>query len=181
MEQSIVFAGFGGQGVLTAGLIVANVAMQEGKEVLWMPAYGGQMRGGKSYSLVKMDDAPICHPDIEELDVLVAMNRPSLEGFSKFVKKGGLVLINSDTIGDEVPFEMEGVTSYRIPFATIARGVDNAKGANIAALGYLLKLTGLFDKDVFKAGLLKYFEEKGKGAYAEKNAAALEAGFTYRK
>ena len=112
MEQSIVFAGFGGQGVLTAGLIVANVAMQEGKEVLWMPAYGGQMRGGKSYSLVKMDDAPICHPDIEELDVLVAMNRPSLEGFSKFVKKGGLVLINSDTIGDEVPFEMEGVTSY---------------------------------------------------------------------
>ena len=76
---------------------------------------------------------------------------------------------------------MEGVTSYRIPFATIARGVDNAKGANIAALGYLLKLTGLFDKDIFKAGLLKYFEDKGKGTYAEKNAAALEAGFAYQK
>lgn len=179
MERSIVFAGFGGQGVLTAGLIVANVAVQEGKEVLWMPAYGGQMRGGKSYSLVKMDDAPICHPDIEELDVLVAMNRPSLEGFSKFVKKGGLVLINSDTIGDDVPFEMEGVTSYRIPFATIARGVENAKGANIAALGQLLKLTGMFELETFKKGLLKYFEDKGKGAYAEKNAAALDAGYQY--
>ncbi len=180
MEKSIVFAGFGGQGVLTAGLIVANIAMQEGKEVLWMPAYGGQMRGGKSYSLVKIDDAPICHPDIEELDVLVAMNRPSLEGFSRFVKKGGLVLINSDTVGEDVPFEMEGVQVKRIPFATIARGADNAKGANIAALGQLLKITGMFDPEAFKAGLLKYFEEKGKGIFAEKNASAFEAGYQYQ-
>ncbi len=180
MEKSIVFAGFGGQGVLTAGLIVANVAMNAGKEVLWMPAYGGQMRGGKSYSLVKIDDVPICHPDIEELDVLVAMNRPSLEGFSNFVKKGGLVLINSDTIGEDVPFEMEGVTAHRIPFATIARSVNNGKGANIAALGQLLKLTGMFDSELFKTGLLKYFEDKGKGAYAEKNAAAFDAGYNYQ-
>lgn len=179
MEQAIVFAGFGGQGVLTAGLIIANVAMQEGKEVLWMPAYGGQMRGGKSYSLVKMDDAPICHPDIEELDVLVAMNRPSLESFSKFVKKGGLVFINSDTIGDDVPFASEGITVLRVPFATIARGVENEKGANIAALGQLLKVTGMFDYATFEAGLLKYFADKGKDAYAAKNKAALLAGYTY--
>ena len=75
---------------------------------------------------------------------------------------------------------MEGVTSYRVPFATIARGVDNAKGANIAALGYLLKLTGMFEPETFKTGLLKYFEDKGKGAYAEKNAAALDAGYNYK-
>ena len=179
MERSIVFAGFGGQGVLTAGLIVANVAMNEGKEVLWMPAYGGQMRGGKSYSLVKIDDAPICHPDIEELDCLVAMNRPSLEGFSKYVKKGGLVLINSDTVGDEVPFEMEGVRVIRTPFATIAREVNNAKGANIAALGQLLKITEMFEPETFKSGLRTYFEDKGKGKYAQANAAAFDAGYQY--
>lgn len=180
MEKSIVFAGFGGQGVLTAGLIAANVAMSEGKEVLWMPAYGGQMRGGKSYSLVKIDDAPICHPDIEALDALVAMNRPSLEAFSGYVKKGGLVLINSDTVGAEVPFEKEGVVALRTPFASLSREAGNEKGANIAALGQLIRLTGLFAPEEFKSGMRKYFEEKGKGAYAEKNEAAFDAGYGYQ-
>lgn len=180
MEKDIVFAGFGGQGVLTAGLIVANVAKDEGKEVLWMPAYGGQMRGGKSYSLVKYSEEKICHPDIEELDVLVAMNRPSLEGFSDFVKPGGLVLINSDTIGNDVTFEKEGVRVIRAPFATIAREVKNSKGANIAALGMLIREEKLFDYEIFEKGLLKFFEEKGKVAFADINKAALKAGFDYK-
>ena len=177
--MDIVFAGFGGQGVLTSGLIVAYAAQNEGKEVLWMPAYGGQMRGGKSYSLVKFDDKQICHPDIEELDVLVAMNRPSLEEFSKFVKPGGLILINSDTIGDEIPFEMEAVRIIRAPFASMAQKVNNPKGANIAALGTLLKITGMFSLNSFRKNLLEYFDSKGKGAYAAINEAALEEGYRY--
>lgn len=177
--MDIVFAGFGGQGVLTSGLIVAHAAKGAGKEVLWMPAYGGQMRGGKSYSLVKFDDKPVCHPDIEELDALVAMNRPALEGFSQYVKQGGLILINSDTVGDEVDFSMSGVRVLRAPFASLARGVNNSRGANIAALGLLLHETEMFPFDFFQESLLAYFREKGKDAYAAVNAAAFEAGYNY--
>ena len=177
--MDIVFAGFGGQGVLTSGLIVAHAAKSAGKEVLWMPAYGGQMRGGRSYSLVKFDDKPVCHPDIEELDALVAMNRPGLEGFSQYVKQGGLILINSDTVGDEVAFDMDGVRILRAPFASMARKVDNPRGANIAALGLLLRETEMFPPDHFRESLLAYFREKGKDAYAEVNAAALDAGYNY--
>lgn len=179
MEKCIVFAGFGGQGVLTSGLILANIAMDAGKEVLWMPAYGGQMRGGKSYSLVKFDETPICHPDIESLDCLVAMNRPSLESFSPFVKKDGLILINSDTVEDDVPFEKEGIKVMYVPFASLAKEADNPKGANIASLGLLMKLTGLFTYEQTKEGLLKYFKEKGKDSYAAINVAALDKGFNY--
>ena len=76
--MEIVFAGFGGQGVLTAGLIVAEMALENGKNVTWMPAYGPTMRGGKAYSVVKYADGMIGGPDMEELDALVAMNEPSL-------------------------------------------------------------------------------------------------------
>lgn len=179
MEREIVFAGFGGQGVLTAGLIVAHVAMDTGKEVLWMPAYGGQMRGGKSYSLVKFSDEPICHPDIEELDVLVAMNRPSLEAFSGYLKPDGLLIINSDAVGEEVSVLSETVRVIRFPAVQTARNVQNPKGANIATLGKMIAETGFFSLDEVQSGLLKFFEEKGKGAYAAVNAAALKAGFDY--
>lgn len=177
MEKSIVFAGFGGQGVLTAGLILANVANDCGKQVLWMPAYGGQMRGGKSYSLVKFDDQPICHPDIESLDILVAMNQPSLEEFSRYSADDGLILINSDTVPDKIILDLPGRTILRAPFASMARDVQNPKGANIAALGYLLKITSFFDYSVFEEGMLRYFAGKGKDSFASINAAALKKGY----
>ena len=82
--MEIVFAGFGGQGVLTAGLIVAEMALENGKNVTWMPAYGPTMRGGKAYSVVKYADGMIGGPDMEELDALVAMNEPSLQRSGKW-------------------------------------------------------------------------------------------------
>ena len=175
--MNIVFAGFGGQGVLTAGLIVANIAIRSGLEVLWMPAYGGQMRGGKSYSLVKFDKEPICHPDIENLDVLVAMNRPSLEGFAGFVKPGGLILINSDTVGNEVAADYPNLKAIRAPFATAAKEVQNLKGANIAALGMMASLTGVFSETDFKEGMKDYFDSKGKAKFSQLNEAAFDAGY----
>ena len=180
MEKEIVFAGFGGQGVLTAGLIVAHAANAAGLNVLWMPAYGGQMRGGRSYSLVKISEDAICHPDIEALDVLVAMNQPSLEGFSGYVKDGGLILINSNTVGDEAFICPENIRSLRVPFADLARSVDNPKGANIVALGVLLAQTDLFPFSSFEEEMLKYFTGKGKASYARLNSAALETGYNFK-
>lgn len=179
MEKEIVFAGFGGQGVLTAGLILAHAANKKGKQILWMPAYGGQMRGGKSYSLVKISSEPVCHPDIEQLDVLVAMNLPSLEGFSGYVRKDGLILINSDVIPEEAQPALPGIRVLRAPFASLAKEAGNLKGANIAALGLLLRETELFSRDYFEEVMLQYFAEKGKSAYSDQNRAAFRAGYDY--
>lgn len=179
MEREIVFAGFGGQGVLTAGLLMAHAANASGLQVLWMPAYGGQMRGGKSYSLVKFSEEPICHPDIEALDALVAMNLPSLEEFSPYVREGGLILINQDTIPDEYTFEKPGIQVLRVPAASLARSAGNEKGANIAALGVLLRERNYFDPEFFEAEMNRYFAEKGKTVYAKRNADALKKGYEY--
>ena len=89
--MELVFAGFGGQGVLTSGMIVAEMALEEGKTVTWMPTYGPAMRGGKAYSVVKYTDGVIGGPDIEESDVLVAMNGPSLE-YAAYLKEGGTLI-----------------------------------------------------------------------------------------
>lgn len=179
MERDIIFAGFGGQGVLTAGLIAAHAANACGRHVLWMPAYGGQMRGGKSYSLVKFSEEPICHPDVEILDVLVAMNLPSLEEFGRYVREDGLILLNSDTIPEDHVFEKPGVQIRRVPFASLARSAGNPKGANISALGVMLRETGYFDLQEFAAEMNRFFAEKGKGAYADMNTAALKKGYEY--
>ena len=180
MEMEIIFAGFGGQGVLTAGLITAYAANAAGRQVLWMPAYGGQMRGGKSYSLVKISDTPICHPDIDSLDVLVAMNLPSLESFSKYVKKDGLILINKDTVPDSYRVQKSHISIIRAPFAELSCSVNNPKGANIAALGLLLRETGLFLYNEFENHLLHFFTDKGKTAYSQLNCSALKAGYEYQ-
>ena len=98
--MELVFAGFGGQGVLTSGMIMAEMALEEGKTVTWMPTYGPAMRGGKAYSVVKYVDGVIGGPDIEESDVLVAMNAPSLE-YAAYLKEGGTLIINSDEVADD--------------------------------------------------------------------------------
>ncbi len=180
MEKDIVFAGFGGQGVLTAGLILAHAANASGMQVLWMPAYGGQMRGGRSYSLVKFGDSPICHPDIEQLDVLAAMNLPSLEAFSGYIRRGGLLLINSNMVPDTYTIQRDDLNLLRAPLDDLACSVQHPKGANIVALGLLLQNTHLFSADTFEAQMLQYFEDKGKTAWAAINRAALKAGLEFQ-
>ena len=98
--MEVVFAGFGGQGVLTAGLILAEMALEDGKNVTWMPAYGPTMRGGKAYSVVKYADGMIGGPDMEGLDILVAMNEPSLE-YAAYLKDGGVIIVNTNNVSED--------------------------------------------------------------------------------
>ncbi|MDR1272800.1 MAG: 2-oxoacid:acceptor oxidoreductase family protein [Clostridiales Family XIII bacterium] len=173
--MEIVFAGFGGQGVLTSGLIVAEMALEEGKNVTWMPAYGPTMRGGKAYSVVKYMDGVIGGPDMEEIDILVAMNGPSLE-YTELLKDGGLLVVNSDAISDDEEIHLNADV-VRVPCLTLAKEVSNPKGANIVAIGALLKRSGIFDFETAKEVMTGYFEEKGKGKYTEANEAALKKGW----
>ena len=173
--MEIVFAGFGGQGVLTSGLIVAEMALEEGKNVTWMPAYGPTMRGGKAYSVVKYTDGMIGGPDMEELDILVAMNEPSLE-YLTYMKDGGTVVINTNNVPADAAIDGK----YRVvPVACmdLAQKANNPKAANIVAIGALIKACGLFTEEQSKKVLKQIFVDKGKEKYTAMNEAAFMAGY----
>lgn len=172
--MEIVFAGFGGQGVLTSGLIVAEMALADGKNVSWMPAYGPTMRGGKAYSVVKYADGRIGGPDMEDIDILVAMNQPSLE-YAAQLKDGGLLVVNGDSVDSAVNLSAS-FQILRVPCQTLAQKVNNPKAANIVAIGAMLTARRLFSPDRAKAALEKIFTEKGKQKFCAANEAAFLEG-----
>lgn len=173
--MEIVFAGFGGQGVLTAGLITAEMALENGKNVTWMPAYGPTMRGGKAYSVVKYADGIIGGPDMEEIDILVAMNEPSLE-YAAYLKEGGLIIANTNNVSEDAPIDSK-FRVIRIPCLTMAQKAQNPKAANIVAIGAMIKACGLFPEEQAKAVLRQIFVDKGKEKYTAMNEAAFMEGY----
>ena len=103
MNLQMIFAGFGGQGVLLMGQLIAYAGMVMGKEVSWMPSYGPEMRGGSANCSVVVSDEPVGSPRVEDADVVVAMNKPSLAVFEKSVVPGGLLIYNSSLIDVQPP------------------------------------------------------------------------------
>ena len=94
MESSIVVAGFGGQGVLFAGQLIAYAGMESGKYVTWIPSYGPEMRGGTAHCVVIISDEPIGSPIVAEPDIVLALNQPSYDKYLQLVKSGGLLIVN---------------------------------------------------------------------------------------
>jgi 2-oxoglutarate ferredoxin oxidoreductase subunit gamma len=176
--KEIVFAGFGGQGVLTSGLALAYIAMKHDYDVLWSPAYGAAMRGGKAYSIVKFANEPIDGPILSELDVLVALNHESLE-YVSYLKDDGLLIVNADIVEDDVKVDTKAKT-IRMPVATIAENADCSRSANVVPVGYLVKTLGIFDKENAIEAMCGYFESKGKGKFNDGNVKAFNAGYDYQ-
>jgi len=173
-----IFAGFGGQGVLTAGLVLAYTAMEHDLNTSWLPSYGASMRGGKANSTVKFGDTPdeiIGVPMMAEADVLVAMNRPSLD-YIKFCKPNAIVLVNTDSVEKDYVYP-EGFNFVKVPAAELAYQANNPKGVSIVMLGALIKLTGYFTAEETKKSMANMFAEKGKSAMDAKNSAAFDAGY----
>ncbi|MDG6243167.1 MAG: 2-oxoacid:acceptor oxidoreductase family protein [Methanolobus sp.] len=159
-EVQIKAAGFGGQGVLSMGLTIAHAGCVAQRFVSWYPSYGPEQRGGTSNCSVVISGESIGSPVVQESDVLVAMNRPSLEKFAADVKEGGYILYDS-TIGEcSIP---EGVTGIAVPAIRIAGDAGSEKAANTAMLGIMLALgiTGLSAQN-FKAALSATFSGKPK-------------------
>lgn len=175
-EINVIFAGFGGQGVLTAGLILAHMGVEAGQEVLWSPAYGGEMRGGKAYSMVKLSDAPILDPACESLDILVAMNGPALD-FCDRIVPGGVLIVNDTVSPNRIP-EING-TLYRVPLQRLADRANHPRGANLAAVGSVVAAMDLFPRAAAEASVRHYFEKKGKNALGVSAAAAFAAGYEF--
>lgn len=169
----IIMAGFGGQGVLTAGKILIDVAAHEGKNVSWTSSYGAEMRGGTASCSVVISDEEIGSPYPTKLDILLAMNEPSYDKFIGQMREGGTVIVNSSLMSErEYP---KNVNVYLIPATDRANAIGNGRAANIVMMGSMIKATGLLEDEAFAEGLDRFFAKKGKNN--PKNLEAYRIGF----
>lgn len=169
---NMICAGFGGQGVLTAGLILAKTAMDQGDNVTWIPSYGSEMRGGTANCNVKISQDKIGSPFIRECNLLIALNPPSVAKFMPMLVPGGLLVTNA-TLVKNYPFR-DDIRVAEVEATAIADALDNPKGVNIVMLGALAATGALYDTGVIRDGIDRFFAEKGK--QNAKNKDAFEAG-----
>lgn len=171
MKSKLFFAGSGGQGTLALGQMIAKAAMDEGKEVTWLPSYGPEMRGGTANCTVVVSDRPISCPLINEADVLVVMNLPSLLKFEAMVSPGGLLIINSSLIPEKA--KRTDIRVLEIPANEKATELGNDKAANMIMLGAILKETGIVKAETIYEQMEKMFSGR-KAKFLPMNKAALE-------
>jgi 2-oxoglutarate ferredoxin oxidoreductase subunit gamma len=136
MERSVIFAGFGGQGILFAGQILARAAMEESLEVLWIPSYGPEMRGGTAYCTVIVADELIGSPAVDQAWAAVVLNPPSLARFAPVVARGGLLVVNDTLI--EAESGRPEIEELRVPCTRLAREAGDDRLVSVAALGALI-------------------------------------------
>ena len=172
-DLNMVFAGFGGRGVLFAGKVVAYAGLIEGRELSWLPSYGPEMRGGTANCSICLSDEPIGSPLVTNPNVLVAMNRPSLDKFIGDVEPGGVVLLDSSLI--DVKVEREDVSVHYVPASRLAEE-NGLKGlANIILVGKLFKEVGFCSAETLDNALQKCIPAR-KASMLDFNRKAIEIG-----
>ncbi len=170
MQLETFFAGFGGQGIMSIGQFLAKTAMQEGQQVVWLPSYGPEMRGGTAYCTVVVSDEPIGSPIISTPKALVVLNRPSMDKFAPRVKSGGTIIVNSSLI--EVTSERDDVDELQVPANDIAIECGSPRSTNMVMLGAFVGRTKIVQIKNLKA----FVEKKFSGKVAEINVKAMMAG-----
>ena len=158
MKTEIIIAGFGGQGVLSMGKILAYSGMLEGKEVTWMPAYGPEQRGGTANVTVIVSDERISSPILSKYDVAIVLNQPSLDKFMPKLKPGGMLIY--DGFGIVNPPTRDDIKVYRIDAMDKAAEMKNAKIFNMIVLGGLLKVCPVVSTDGLQKALFKSLPER---------------------
>jgi 2-oxoglutarate ferredoxin oxidoreductase subunit gamma len=159
MLKEMVFAGFGGQGVLSMGTLIAYAAMKEGKEVSWFPSYGPEMRGGTANCMVNVSDEKISSPIDTEFDIAVVFNKPSLDKFEPKVKKGGILIWESSNI--KKGLTRKDIKDYAVPaIKTSADKLKNIKVMNMVAMGALLKADKIVKKESVITALKEALPER---------------------
>jgi len=172
-QYEVTLAGFGGQGIMTAGQLLAYTGMAEDKKVVWLPSYGPEMRGGTAYCTVVISDVRIGSPIINAPQGICVFNRPSFDKFGPRVAPGGLFIINSSLI--DVVSDRTDITQLQVPANDIAVEEGNIKATNIAMLGAFVGATGVVGIDSLRA-VVK--EKMGhKKAILDINMAVLERGY----
>lgn len=174
----IICSGFGGQGVLVAGMILADSGMEAGKNVTWFPSYGAEMRGGTAGCNVVISDEEIASPFCNEVDILLTMNEVAIDQFEKKLRPGGLLLVNSSIVSAERKYR-DDVKIVKVSATDIANELGNPRGANIVMLGALAEAHPDFDSDYMCGAIDTYFAKKGKTN--PKNALCFKRGIEAAK
>ena len=173
-----IFSGFGGQGVLMMGYVLATSGMHEDKHVTFLPSYGAEVRGGTANCTITVSDEPIASPVASFPDFAVLMNTPSVMRFEGGVKSGGTVFLNSDLV--ELRPKRRDIQVVAIPVNNIAERLGNARSANMVMIGAFVQKTGLVSlKSVIKS-VKSIFETKGTKVH-KINTLALKEGATFVK
>lgn len=173
MKAEIIIAGFGGQGVLSMGKILAYSGLMENKEVTWMPAYGPEQRGGTANVTVIVSEERISSPILSHYDVAIVLNQPSLDKFESKVKPGGILIY--DGFGIINPPTRKDINVYRIDAMDKAAELKNSKVFNMIVLGGLLKVCPIVSTDGLNKALYKTLPERHHGLISL-NMEAVEAG-----
>jgi len=169
----VLMAGFGGQGMLLSGKLLAYAAMAKGMEVSWLPSYGPEMRGGTANVTVCLSDKPVGSPYIASPEALLVMNQPSLEKFAPKVKPGGLIVVNSSLVPIEA--DRPDCTVIYIPANEMAVEAGTARAANLVMLGAYVGWSSVVEHDTTVQMIEKEFARKAK--FIPANLAAFKMGF----
>lgn len=178
MEYQIVIAGFGGQGLLFSGKVLAYAALTEQRELSWLPSYGPEMRGGTANCNVIISDTPVGSPIVQNPNVLMVMNTPSLDKYEKTVVPGGKIFVDSSLVSRKVA--REDVEVYYIPATKMAGEMGIPTLANMILLGALVKVTGCVSDEAVEKGLKKIVSAK-HADMLDANLTAIQAGKDYLK
>lgn len=173
MLERIIISGFGGQGIMLIGRLLAYAGMIEGKKVAWMPSYGPEMRGGTANCTVLISSNEIGSPIVSHPKILIAMNQPSLDKFESNVSKDGLIILNDSLIEREI--KRNDVNVIKIPADDIADKLGNSRVANMVVLGAYVEQSGIVRMDTIFKALEKALAGRDK-KLLELNKEALKKG-----
>ncbi len=175
-SADIVMAGFGGQGLMAIGKILAKAAMEEGRNVTWMPSYGPEMRGGTANCVVIIDDEPIGSPVLKRTQAAIVMNKQSIDKFEPSVVERGLIVVNTSLIDRKV--ERKDLKVVYVAANELAEKEGSGKAANMVMLGAYVAATGVVKPEAVEHAIEKTFEGKKGASEASIKAfrKGLEAG-----
>lgn len=176
MTEKIIIAGFGGQGVILAGMLLTYTGMIEGKYVSHIPSYGAEMRGGTANCSVIISEDEITSPLFSEPTSLIVMNLPSLLKFEEKVAEGGNVFVNSSLINNRV--SREDVNSYYIPANELAEKAGSGRAANMVMIGGFIGITEILNMEKLKESLSRVVSKRNL-RFNPINMKALDMGFEY--
>ncbi len=177
MNEEIIMAGFGGQGIMLMGKLLTYAGMKEDKEVSWMPSYGPEMRGGTANCTVIISDKRIPSPMSSKPDSIIVMNLPSLDKFLPKVKSGGTVFMNSSLIAEEVT--RDDVKVIKVPANEMANEIGNSKIANMVMLGSFVEEKNIVKPETVKESLEKVLSARNQ-KLIDLNVKALEKGKEFK-
>jgi 2-oxoglutarate ferredoxin oxidoreductase subunit gamma len=172
-DHEIIIAGFGGQGLLFSGKVLAYAGLLEGRELSWLPSYGPEMRGGTANCNVILSDTPVGSPIVQHPNVLMVMNLPSLDKYEADVVPGGQIFVDSSLISRKV--ERDDVEAFYIPATQMAKDMGFPTLANMILLGAIIKKTGCISIEGLPDALHKVIPAR-KANLFDANMAAIQSG-----